>query len=104
MVATNDVCDCPWCVICCRADSGKKTLWCHLRWWRFSFSAGRKKRGVIISFTECTTSIPRPCKLVLQFFLPRARWPEELQGTHPEHKNKPEIVQTQPWRYKTIVQ
>jgi len=22
MVATNDVCDCPWCVICCRADSG----------------------------------------------------------------------------------
>jgi len=33
---------------------------------------------------------------------------EELQGTHPEHKNKlsemkPEIVQTQLWRYKTIV-
>jgi len=25
------------------------------------------------------------------------------QGTHPGHKKKPEIAQTQSWRYKTIV-
>ena len=32
-----------------------------------------------------------------------ARCAEELQGTHPEHKNKKQkIVQTQSWRYKTI--
>ena len=41
-------------------------------------------------------------------FLPGARCAEELQGTHPEHRNKPselkaEIVQTQSWRYKTVV-
>jgi len=36
-------------------------------------------------------------------FLPGARCVKELQGTHPEHKNKSEIVQTQSWRYKTIV-
>jgi len=35
--------------------------------------------------------------------LPGARCAEELQGTHPEHKIKPEIVQTQSWRYNTIV-
>jgi len=36
-------------------------------------------------------------------FLPGAWCAEELQGTHPEHKNKPselkpEIVQTESWR------
>jgi len=41
-------------------------------------------------------------------FLPGARCAEELQGTHPEHKNKPsemkpDIVQTQSGCYKTIV-
>jgi len=41
-------------------------------------------------------------------FLPGARCAEVLQGTQPEHKNKPsemkpEIIQLQSWRYKTIV-
>jgi len=41
-------------------------------------------------------------------FLPGARCAEEVQETHPGHKNKPsemkpEIVNTQSWRYKTIV-
>jgi len=41
-------------------------------------------------------------------FLPGAQYAEELQETHPEHKNKPselkpEVVQTQFWCYRTIV-
>jgi len=28
---------------------------------------------------------------------------KNCRETHPEHNNKPEIVQTQSWRYKTIV-
>jgi len=46
-------------------------------------------------------------KLACTAAAPGARCAEELQGTHPEHKNKPsemkpEIVQTQSWRYKAI--
>ena len=51
--------------------------------------------------------LPRPCKLVLQPSYQAHGVREDLQGTHPEHKNKPgemkaEFVHTQSSRCKTI--
>jgi len=48
-------------------------------------------------------SVAKTLQIGTAAFLPGARCADDLLGTHPEHKNKPEFVHTRSWRYKTTV-
>jgi len=73
-----------------------------IRCWKVEISSDSVLEGRDVDSLACYQDLVNWYNSLLT----RPRCTEELQGTHPEHKNKPsemksEIAKTQSWRYKT---